>query len=139
MPITQHTRRSIVEALVRKGGLHGRLELVPFLEQVWPLEEMPSTDPRFQDAAGDIWQHAVIGGEWDEAELYAGYLGLPSAPEDVFVRFLEQVTHPAVRRGDDQAETVALINRHLEADGLRLEAAGEHSGHPVYQVRTLAG
>ena len=59
--ISEITRRDIVDALLldKSAPFHGRLGLVSFLKRIWPLTSMPSTDSRFKDAEGDIWQHMV--------------------------------------------------------------------------------
>ena len=38
---------------------YGRLSELEFLKRLYPLEQMPSSDPRFMNAEGDIWQHTV--------------------------------------------------------------------------------
>jgi hypothetical protein len=44
----------------------GRLNKTGFLGRVFDLESLPSTDSRFRDAEGDIWQHTVNNpGDWD--------------------------------------------------------------------------
>ncbi|WP_240996624.1 AbiJ-related protein [Pseudomonas viridiflava] len=36
---------------------HGQFDDVEFLSGLFDLQPLPSTDSRFKDAAGDIWQH----------------------------------------------------------------------------------
>ena len=62
MKISEITRRDILDALlvsVEGDQIYGRLEELEFLSRVWDLEAMPSTDARFDNAHGDIWQHTV--------------------------------------------------------------------------------
>jgi hypothetical protein len=60
MDISEVTRRDIIDYLVGTNcQFYGRLQLLDFLERVWDLTSMSSTDPRFNNAWGDIWQHMV--------------------------------------------------------------------------------
>jgi len=49
------TRQKILDYLSLKGNLSGKLDLLSFLNRIWPLSEMPTNDYRFSDASGDIW------------------------------------------------------------------------------------
>jgi len=59
------TRRNLINAILRLGNLEGQLELLEFLDRIWPLVRMPSTDSRFDNAYQDIWQHMVNNHDWD--------------------------------------------------------------------------
>jgi AbiJ N-terminal domain 3 len=60
------TRRDIVDALSAKNiNWNGRLEESEFLSRLFNIESLPSTDPRFKNAAGDIWQHRVNNDDWE--------------------------------------------------------------------------
>jgi hypothetical protein len=61
MRITQVTRRDIADAImVEKINWAGRLEEQEFLARLFDLSSLPSTDGRFGNAAGDIWQHRSL-------------------------------------------------------------------------------
>jgi hypothetical protein len=65
MKISQLTRRDIIDAIVvEEINVYGRLKETEFLSRVFDLQQLPSTDPRFKDAAGDIWQHRVNNEDW---------------------------------------------------------------------------
>jgi len=58
--ISEVTRRNTIDYLLqRRYPFHGRLGLIDFLKKIWNLSSMPSTDHRFENAEGDIWQHMV--------------------------------------------------------------------------------
>jgi hypothetical protein len=60
------TRRDIVDALSAENiHWNGRLEESEFLSRLFNIENLPSTDPRFKNAAGDIWQHRVNNDDWE--------------------------------------------------------------------------
>jgi len=137
MTISELTRRSIVDALILRGNISGRLDTLAFLERIWPLCDMQSTDHRFKNAAGDIWQHTINNDDWDQAYLYFEYLGLRSASDEMFERFAEGVVHPLVRQGDEQTEIVQLLNGYLSRDERTLVEGESISGHPVFVVSHL--
>jgi len=138
MLITELTRRNIIEALLGKN-IYGRLQLFDFLERTWNLSEMRSTDSRFANAAGDIWQHMVNNDDWDEEYLFFTCLDILQLSDQRFLHFLEQVIHPIVRDSETQAEYAELINSYLVHDGYRLNATEQMSGCPVYKATKLQG
>jgi hypothetical protein len=139
--ITEITRSEIVEyLLLRKEPFHGSLDLMSFLKRVWNLSQMPSTDSRFENAEGDIWQHTVNNSDWSYSELLNSRLNLLSCEDDTFIRFVETCVHPILRLDADvQAETVLTFNSLLAPDGLTLVKATHISGRPVYKVRGIEG
>jgi hypothetical protein len=66
--ITTVTRRDIFDRITTEGiAWHGRMDEVQFLSRLWDLADMPSTDYRYSDAAGDIRQHRLNNYDWDDA------------------------------------------------------------------------
>jgi hypothetical protein len=65
--ITAVTRRDIFDFLQAKAGpWWGRLDEVDFLEGLYDLDALPSTDPRYVTAAEDIVRHRVANLDWDD-------------------------------------------------------------------------
>ena len=53
--ITLQTRRIIFDGLeINNVAWNGKLEEIDFLSRIFDLKALPSTDPRFPDADGDI-------------------------------------------------------------------------------------
>lgn len=86
MSITEPTRREIIDALILKGDIRGNLDLCDFLERtrIWNLSEMPSTDSRFTNAAGEIRQHMVYNDDWDDHDLFFRCLDILQLPDQLF-------------------------------------------------------
>ncbi|ADZ69143.1 hypothetical protein SL003B_0713 [Polymorphum gilvum SL003B-26A1] len=105
-----------------------------FLGRLYDLESLPSTDSRFQDAAGDIWQHRVNNDDWPEDWIFDdSRFRLMSAPPDEFLRFLCEVLHPVVR--PDRNETLKLLqhfNDQLRPHGWHLIEEEKIAGRPRY-------
>ena len=97
--ISRSIRQNILDGLrIEKVDWAGSLEETEFLGRVFDLSEMPSTDPRFPDAAGDIWQHRVNNYDWPDEWLFSdGRFDLLGCPDDIFLRFLSEMVHPVVR------------------------------------------
>jgi AbiJ N-terminal domain 3/TIR domain len=120
MALDYDVKHEILDHILSTGGLE-RIDLISFLSRVWPLSQMPSTDSRFKDAAGDIWQHMVNNNDWTMDDLLIRRLGLLGADDSTFVKFLEAYVHPRVRSGEaEQGAAVVGINRLLGPRGFQL-------------------
>jgi AbiJ N-terminal domain 3/TIR domain len=140
--ISERTRRDIVDALLldKSATFHGRLDLISFLKRIWPLGSMPSTDNRFKDAEGDIWQHMVNNSDWDESELLYRRLQITDIPDERFAKFLETCIHPLVTPDAERInKLIAIFNDALKNDGFSMRASGQISGRPVYRVVSITG
>lgn len=140
--ITEVTRRVIFDWLTLED-VHwsGRLDEGDFLARMFDLGSLPSTDGRFKDAAGDIWQHRVNNpADWSDDWVFTdSRFGLIDGPDDTFLRFLRETVHPVVRPEPDEGrKLVQLYNVHLKADGWELFEASTISGRPVYDARRMA-
>ncbi|MFF4819990.1 Shedu anti-phage system protein SduA domain-containing protein [Kitasatospora sp. NPDC001309] len=141
--ITAVTRRDIFDYLRGTGApWWGRLDdETAFLERLYRLDELPSTDSRFATARGDIVQHRFNNEDWDDDWIFMdARLGLRSGPDEVLLAFLVEALHPEVLSDVDQASRhVDQLNRLLEPDGWALRAYQFLSGRPVYSpVRVQA-
>jgi hypothetical protein len=137
--ITEITRREIVDRLLLESEpFYGRLGLIPFLQRVWPLSQMPSRDSRFKNAEGDIWQHMVNNDDWTTPELLYGRLDLTTVPDEQFGRFLETCLHPLTCPDRSRVESLAeRFNSELRNDGFEMRKTNEISGRPVYKLTSM--
>lgn len=88
MTITKITRSEIIDKiLLAEKAFHGRLDLISFLDKIWDLSNLPSTDSRFSDAKGDIWQHMVRNEDWSYSELLSSRLNLIDSDDKTFKNF----------------------------------------------------
>lgn len=137
--IREGTRRDIVDMLaLRESPFHGQLYYVDFLKRVWPLDEMPSEDSRFNTATRDIETHMGFG-DWDKSDLLLDRLNLARGPDDEFLKFLEALVHPLVVTDEkDAIDLVAAINGSLKRDGYHLVETDRIFGKPIYGVKPLS-
>lgn len=140
MEITELTRYTIVDALLmRPTSFNGNMDFIDFLKRVWNLASMPSTDRRFDNAEGDIWQHMINNNDWEYTFLLYDYLQLRSCSDDVFLKFVETAVHPMVGDADEVADRLQHINKALREDGIRLVRTSELSGRPIYTAKSIGG
>ena len=52
---------------------YGRLTEVEFLRRIYPIDKMPSTDSRYPNAEGDIWQHTVNYDDWEYGWIFSRF------------------------------------------------------------------
>jgi hypothetical protein len=138
--LTEVTRRDISRALVREGiWWGGDLEEVDFLNRLYDLSSLPSTDCRFQSAESDIWQHRVNNHDWDDQWIFSDErLQLANGPDEVFLNFLAEIVHPVVRGDREEAKKiVGLLNDLLAPDGWTIVEQSTISGRSIYGPQRL--
>tara|TARA_Y100001968_G_C18841508_1_gene473764 strand:+ start:192 stop:536 length:345 start_codon:yes stop_codon:yes gene_type:complete len=97
--ISEITRRDIFDFIqVENFWWAGRLEEIDFLSRIYNLQEMESYDSRFENAAGDIWQHRINNYDWEDNWIfYDDRFNLMKCDDSRFLNFLCEMIHPIVR------------------------------------------
>lgn len=139
--VSRAARQNITDGLkIDNVGWSGRLEEVEFLSRIYDLNEMPSYDDRFENAAGDIWQHRVNNPtDWSDDWIYDDLrFNLLQGPTDTFLRFLCEMVHPVVRPDRNQALTlVHHFNDQLRNEGWHLVEEEKIAGRPRFVAKRL--
>lgn len=141
--ISEVTRRAIFDHLqVARISWSGRMEEADFLQRIYDLRQIPSTDnrPAFRaNAALDIWQHRVNNSDWDDYWVFTdSRFNLLWGSDELFLRFLAEMIHPVVRPDQADVDRVAgLVNAELRRDGFELVATSHISGRPVFSARRV--
>ncbi|MCD4664019.1 MAG: abortive infection family protein [Bacteroidales bacterium] len=137
--ITEITRRSIFDYMeIEKIWWNGRLEEPNFLSRIFDLESLPTTDGRFENAAGDIWQHRINNPQdWpDDWIFYDDRFNLLNCDDYIFLQFLCEMVHPVVRPNKSEVSKLhQFINQVLSEDGYELVEKTKISGRPIYSGR----
>lgn len=87
-----------------KGGrifylYHGELEELDFLKILYPLDTMPSYDPRYSNAEDDIRQHTINNDDYEYGWVFTDdRFGLNNGDDVILLKFLCTVFHPAYRK-----------------------------------------
>jgi len=113
------------------------MEEAEFFSRLFNLGTLPSTDGRFKDAAGDIWQHRVNNYDWEANWVfYDPRFSLMNGDDDSFLAFLCETIHPIVRPDPAEAERICqLYNQYLRNDGFQIVEKTRLSGKPVFVGR----
>jgi hypothetical protein len=140
--LPRQVRLNIVDGLkLERVSWSGTLDDVEFLSRLFDLQSLPSTDSRFENAAGDIWQHTVNNEDYERDWIFTDTrFGLLEGPAEQFLRFLCEVVHPVVRPDRDEAlKLVAHFNDQLRPAGWELQEEERIAGHPRFTWRQFAG
>lgn len=143
--VSRETRQNIIDGLkIDNVCWSGRLEEVEFLQRLFDLQALPSNDPRFKEAAGDIWQHRVNNPhDWEDDWVYTDpRFNLLSGPTEAFLRFLCEMIHPVVRPDRNEAIKLAQqFNDQLRGANWSLVEQEKIAGRPRFvpeRIRALS-
>ncbi|WP_051383478.1 hypothetical protein [Bradyrhizobium sp. WSM3983] len=137
--LSEVTRRAVIDHFsIAKLSWAGRLQDDEFLARLYDLSKLPSFDHRYQDAAGDIYQHCVRNCDWEsDWVFYDRRFNLMYGPDAEFLRFLCETVHPVVRPADDEVSTlVRVYNEALTPDGYQVVAGKTISGKPIFVAQS---
>lgn len=133
-PIQQ---RSLFQALVDKGAfevLRTSSYIIDFVDRIWEIDLLPSTDPRFKTMRGDIQQHYLNDTDWNEEYLFSEILGIYKDIEK-YQKVIELI--PSDEFQDDITfieSLVQLINSYLIPHKQRLVAKRQQN-FTIYEVK----
>ena len=137
--ITTVTRRNIFDFIqVEKFLWSGRLEESDFLSRMFDLENMPSFDNRFENAAGDIWQHRVNNPyDWDDNWIFTDVrFNLLNCDDSILLNFLREMLHPIVRgESSEVSKLLHIFNENLKEDNFEIVEKSRISGKPIFVGR----
>jgi hypothetical protein len=121
-PLSKRVKRSIIAHLKSEQIVwHGMLTPPEFLDPLYELDKLPSTDSRFKDANGDIWQHTVNNDDWPLEWIFQDdRFNLLSGSDSTFLAFLERCLDPAVRLSAEAEGLAVIFNNALREDGWNL-------------------
>jgi hypothetical protein len=139
--IPRNIRRNILDGLrLEQVNVFGVLNDPEFLSRIYELRRLPSTDSRYKDAAGDIYQHRVNNDDWDEYWIFDDdRFPLLDGPADTFLRFLGETVHPVVRPDrEEAAKIVGHYNDQLRQAGWELVEVERIAGRSRYEPQQLS-
>ena len=133
--ISQITRRNIFDILkIEDIWWAGKLDETEFLSRIYDLENMPSTDPRYKNAVGDIWQHRINNYDWEDDWIFSdARFNLLNCDDVTLLNFLCLMIHPVVRTDQKEVERIAkVLNDNLYHDEFEIVETTNISGRPVF-------
>ena len=136
--LPQQVRINVLDGLrLENVAWYGQLDDVEFLSRLFDLQQLPSTDGRFKDAAGDIWQHRYNNDDWENDWVYTDpRFQLIDGPVEQFLRFLCEIVHPIVHPDRDEALKLVLhFNDQLRPAGWEIYEEEHIAGRPRFSFR----
>lgn len=116
---------------------NGRKTEVEFLNRLYKLSEMPSHDSRGSSFEDEIILHTINNDDYGVFWIFDDErLGLKNGDDEILLRFLSEMFHPAVRKQRSGWEAVLNhINKLLDADGYEIYESTKISNRAVYSYR----
>ncbi len=133
--ITTVTRQHITDNItISQLWYHGRYDEPSFLNRLYDLKKLHSTDSRYDNAQDDIWKHTVMNTDWPLDWVFSDHrFNLMTCPDEQYLKFLCETIHPAVRSNNEEVDKMLKIfNEALAPDGYELIKSSEISGKPVF-------
>lgn len=100
--ISSSTKKDIVNALIAKEDLFGKLsnvEVLDFFDSILDLKSLPTTDHRrgqYPTAYEDFYKHYVDNSDWDNNDLLKVKFDI-TKKDDNFIKFITKIISPDVR------------------------------------------
>lgn len=138
--LSRQTRVNIFDGLrLEDARWNGELDDVEFLSRIFDLQALPSNDPRFDDAAGDIWQHCINNEDWEPDWIFSDHrFKLLDGPAETFLSFLCETVNPVVRPNRDESlKLVRHFNDQLRPIGWEIYEEERIAGRPRFAYRVL--
>ena len=138
--IPRAVRRNILDGLrLEQVDVFGVMDDTEFLSRIYELRRLPSYDSRYEDAAGDIYQHRVNNFDWDDYWIFDDdRFPLLDGPGDTFLSFLAEVVHPLVRPDrEEAAKIVEHFNDQLRKANWQLVEVERIAGRARYEPQQL--
>lgn len=139
--IMRRTRKHIFDGIrLSEVQWSGVLDEPSFLGRLYDLSKLPSSDSRYKDASGDIYQHRVNNWDWEADWVFEDRrFRLLDCDDDTFVAFLCEMVHPVVRPDAQEASTlVSHFNDQLRTDGWAIQPDIRIGGRPTYVARSVS-
>jgi hypothetical protein len=97
-----------------------------FLERIYDLDNLPSKDPRYENAKADIIHHTILNDDYDKCWFFTDdRFGLCGENDEIYLHFLCEIFDPYVRDESENWETfLKLVDDLLKEDGWELFGLG---------------
>ena len=144
MPVSIETRSNIADAfLINNIKWNGRLSEADFLSRIFDLKSLWSNDERYSNAYQDIQMHRGRFIDWEDNWIFTdNRLNLFHIADDLFLRFLCEILHPAVRPdqvdenevGKETQSILTIFNYHLSSDNIEIVPRKQPIGKPFFEA-----
>lgn len=123
MEISRKIKLALFQALIKEDKVFSAMsgdDTMKFLDSIWNLRGLPSTDARYTNAYDDVHKHIVLNDDWTNEELFLEHLKLLD-DDTIYNKYIESIVSPQYRNNsDDIKKYVLLVNSYIEDEGLIL-------------------
>lgn len=137
MAITSEQRLKIYNAIKELGSIWGQSEMidkVQFLNRIWDLWLMSSSDPRFKTAAEDAKKHLIDNDDWNDDYVFLDRFKLLDCSEEEFLKFLNVTICPEIRGEENEIEKYFSVIEPLLPKEYEITETTDKNGQIVYYV-----
>lgn len=134
MEFSSELRKALLRNVARSGlTWSGTVDAPNFYGQFFDLENLPSTDSRFSNAASDMWQHTVNNSDWTDDDIIndARFNPLQLSTND-FAKFVNAALNRETRPREELEKLVEAIRpvvAHAGAHLVKREEFGVFEGY----------
>jgi len=137
--LTKEQRLTIYKTIISIGniwglGEPGGLNPVQFLDRIWNLRLMSSSDPRYNTAAEDAKKHLIDNDDWDNDYVFLDRFKLLDCSEEEFLKFLNVVISPDVRTDEEEIERYVQLIEGLLPKSYKIISSTDEKGRLIYHV-----
>jgi ABC-type multidrug transport system ATPase subunit len=138
MEISRKIKLALFHALIKEDKVFSAMSsdsTMKFLDSIWNLKALPSTDPRYTTAYEDVHKHIILNDDWSQEELFIDHLKLLD-DNDIYIKYIESIISPKYRNDSDNIKKfVLLINSYIEDEGLILHSlSNNEKSLPIYTI-----
>lgn len=136
MEFSAELRKALLRNVARNElSWSGTVNAPDFYGQIFDLQNLPSTDSRFQNAASDMWQHTVNNSDWSDDDIIsdARFNPLQLSTKD-FVKFVNAALDRETRPREELEKLVEAIRpvvAHAGAHIVKREEFGVFEGYKL--------
>lgn len=133
------TRQAIFDEITLNNiSWSGRLEEPDFLNRLFDLSKLPSTDSRFDNAYDDIHKHRIMNYDWEDDWVFTDRrFNLLHCEEEIIIKFLLLTINPVSRTDEDGiSQLIEIYNKHLVPIGLEVYEKSKIAGKPIFGFRS---
>jgi hypothetical protein len=136
MEFPTELRKALLRNVARNGlSWSGTVDAPSFYGQFFDLENLPSNDSRFPDAAGDMWQHTVNNSDWSDDDITNDERFSPlQLSNSGFAKFVNAALDRETRPREELEKLVVAIRpvvAHAGAHVVRREEFGVFEGYKL--------
>ena len=117
----------------------GRLEEPDFLNRLFDLSKLPSTDSRYDNAYDDIHKHRIMNYDWEDDWVFTDRrFNLLHCDEETLLKFLLLTVNP-VSRTDEEGinQLLEIYNKYLVPSGIEIYEKSKIAGKAIYGYRDI--